>query len=180
VLGFVLVPINSARGVGYLSLTLLVGAIASVKSQPPPLPPATALHYGAFTLKLGSSGAMTLEAQGWPSLSGTWKAVQDQLTVSTSGAPDCAGEGRYRFRVEGTHLLLTLIEDPCETRRMVLHDSTWLPEGEKAVTPGRRIVRTATDGSPTLPAVAPGSGSWPSFRGPSASGVADGQQLPDR
>jgi len=43
----------------------------------------------------------------------------------------------------------------------------------------RRIVRTAADRLPSLPAAAPSSGSWPSFRGPEASGVADGQNLPD-
>ena len=63
---------------------------------------------------------------------------------------------------------------------MILHDSTWLPEGEKPVILERRIVRTGNDGPPTLPVAAASRGSWPSFRGPNASGIADGQHLPDR
>src|SRR5262245_53689157 len=43
----------------------------------------------------------------------------------------------------------------------------------------RRIVRTAADRLPSLPAAAASTGNWPSFRGLEASGVADGQNLPD-
>jgi outer membrane protein assembly factor BamB len=44
----------------------------------------------------------------------------------------------------------------------------------------RRIVRTGSDQKRALPTAAPPTGSWPSFRGTEASGVADGQRLPDR
>jgi outer membrane protein assembly factor BamB len=44
----------------------------------------------------------------------------------------------------------------------------------------RRIVRTAAEQKRALPTAAPAAGSWPSFRGAEASGVADGQRLPDR
>jgi len=44
----------------------------------------------------------------------------------------------------------------------------------------RRIVRTAADSLPPVPPAAPAAGSWPAFRGNEASGVADGQNLPDR
>jgi outer membrane protein assembly factor BamB len=178
-LGFVPVAIDSARRFGCLSLAVAVCAIATVSSQQPLLPVPARFHYGAFTLKLDRGGVITLEAEGWPTHSGTWKTVKDELTVSMPD-PDCPGAGRYRFRLDGTHLLLALIEDACGPRRMILHDSTWLPEGEKAVIPERRIVRTGTEGVPKLPAAAPSQGSWPSFRGPNASGIADGQHLPDR
>jgi outer membrane protein assembly factor BamB len=46
--------------------------------------------------------------------------------------------------------------------------------------PERRLVRTAATERRTLPAADPRAGYWPSFRGPQASGVADGQNLPDR
>ena len=63
---------------------------------------------------------------------------------------------------------------------MVLDGSTWRPEGETEVVPERRIVRTA-GGSATLSSDAEtSSGSWPSFRGLQASGVSEGQDLPDR
>lgn len=48
------------------------------------------------------------------------------------------------------------------------------------VTSERRIVRTGPEQKRGLPTAAPRSGSWPSFRGTEASGVADGQRLPDR
>ena len=44
----------------------------------------------------------------------------------------------------------------------------------------RRIVRTGPEQKRALPTAAPRTGSWPSFRGTEASGVADGQRLPDR
>ena len=43
----------------------------------------------------------------------------------------------------------------------------------------RKIVRTPGQLTP-LPAPAKTAGNWPQFRGPSAAGVADGQNLPDR
>jgi outer membrane protein assembly factor BamB len=46
--------------------------------------------------------------------------------------------------------------------------------------PERRITRTLAPGRQVLPPAAPDAGSWPSFRGPAASGVANGQRLPDR
>ena len=54
-------------------------------------------------------------------------------------------------------------------------------DGQQAeVAPERRIVRTSAAPLPALPAAASSVGSWPSFRGPEASGVADRQSLPDR
>ena len=44
----------------------------------------------------------------------------------------------------------------------------------------RRITRTVAPKRGQLPSGASAVGSWPSFRGPHASGVADGQRLPDR
>ncbi len=64
-------------------------------------------------------------------------------------------------------------------RRMMLTDSVWLPVGEKPAIPPRLIVRSGPDTPPALPAATSAEGSWPSFRGPVASGVADGQHLPD-
>src|SRR5688572_31851428 len=43
----------------------------------------------------------------------------------------------------------------------------------------RRIVRTTANPLPPLPNPAARTGSWPAFRGNEASGVADGQNLPD-
>jgi outer membrane protein assembly factor BamB len=62
---------------------------------------------------------------------------------------------------------------------MILDRSRWHPPGEAPSTPPRRIVRSGPAGRSPLPAAAPAAGRWPSFRGPDASGVADGQHLPD-
>jgi outer membrane protein assembly factor BamB len=51
---------------------------------------------------------------------------------------------------------------------------------QAVVNPPRRIVRTAGATGAPLPAAAPANGSWPSFRGRLAAGIADGQNLPDR
>jgi outer membrane protein assembly factor BamB len=44
----------------------------------------------------------------------------------------------------------------------------------------RRITRTLAAGRPVLSPATSATGSWPSFRGTHAGGVADGQRLPDR
>jgi outer membrane protein assembly factor BamB len=63
---------------------------------------------------------------------------------------------------------------------MILDRSQWLPQGQKPLVPVRRILRTAGHATGALPRPAPATGNWPSFRGPEASGVADGQRLPDQ
>jgi outer membrane protein assembly factor BamB len=63
---------------------------------------------------------------------------------------------------------------------MVLDGSSWRAAGEAETAPARRVERTAASPLPSLPASPPARGAWPSFRGLHASGVADGQQLPDR
>ena len=63
---------------------------------------------------------------------------------------------------------------------MILDRSTWRPASEPEPVPVRRLERSAATTLPSLPAAAPARGSWPSFRGTRAAGVADGQSLPDR
>jgi outer membrane protein assembly factor BamB len=169
--------IDPARRLGWLWVMVVACTTVAVGTQQSP--PSTPLHYGAFTLRFAPDGAFALEGQGWPTFNGTWKAVNDQLTMSTPAVQDCAGPGRYRFHLDGRHLVMTLIDDACEPRRMILHDSTWLPEGEKPAIAERKIIRTGGE-TTKLPAAVPAKGSWPSFRGPHAAGVADGQHLPDR
>jgi outer membrane protein assembly factor BamB len=161
-------------------LLIPIALAAAVAAQSAPTLPATPLRYGAFTAKFGQDGAFVLTGQGWPSFNGTWKAEKDELTVSTTGGPEgCAGPGRYRFRREDTHLMLTVTADQCVPRRMILHDSTWMPETGKVAIPERKIVRRGPGTTPKLPAAPAAKGSWPSFRGPNASGIADGQNLPE-
>lgn len=128
----------------------------------------------------GTDGAFTLQGQGWPTFKGTWKTEPGALTLLMSGGPEgCSGPGRYRFVVNGTHVTFNVVADECGPRRMILDRSTWRPPGEAEPAAQRRIVRTGPDAA-KLPSAGSAKGSWPSFRGPQASGVADGQQLPER
>jgi hypothetical protein len=138
----------SMAAVAFLCSTLVV------RTQQASAIPSTPLHYGFFTLTFSVDGAFTLQGQGWPTFDGSWTANKDELTVVTPTVQDCGGRGRYRFRLEGTHVVLTMIADSCEPRRMILHGSTWLPEGEQRSVPARKIVRTGGDSGATLPAAA--------------------------
>src|SRR4029453_6200974 len=95
--------------------------------------------------------------------------------------------GRYRFRlnvpatdVAGRRMTLDVVADACTPRRMILDRSTWRPAGEPDVIPERRIARTGAPLRKALPPAAPAAGSWPSFRGPQATGIAEKQNLPDK
>lgn len=92
----------------------------------------------------------------------------------------CGSAGRYRFEVNGTQLRLSVIADACAPRRMFLDKTRWAPPGEPNLAPPRAVTRTMFDAAVRLARAGDRSGSWPSFRGPQAAGVADGQQLPDR
>jgi outer membrane protein assembly factor BamB len=63
---------------------------------------------------------------------------------------------------------------------MILDRSTWAPAEETRIIPPRRIVRTAGARAPARPDPRTPVAAWPSFRGIQASGVAEGQNLPDR
>jgi outer membrane protein assembly factor BamB len=167
-----------ARRAWRLGATLSLSAGALV-AQPAPLP-STELHYRAFVMRFAPDGVFRLQGQGWPTFDGTWKAEPDGVTLVTSGGPpECKAPGRYRVQVQRTRLTLAVLADDCPPRRMILNASTWYPAGEAEPRPERRIVRTGPDRPPVLPKPAPSTGSWPSFRGPGASGVSDGQHLPD-
>ncbi len=161
-------------------LGLTVAAL--VAQQAPTALTSSTLKYAAFTARFAPDGAFTLGGPGWPPFSGTWKSERDELTVVSTGGPPatCAAPGRYRFQVDKTRVALTVVADDCVPRRMILNGSTWRPEGEAAPVPERKIVRTGPSTPPSLPKAAAAKGSWPSFRGLNAAGVADGQNLPDR
>jgi outer membrane protein assembly factor BamB len=133
-----------------------------------------------FTLQFDASGTFVLSGAGWPSMGGTWTASGNEVTLQMAAGPDgCTGPGRYTFALNGANLTLAVVADDCVPRRMILDRNVWMPPGTVAPKAERRIVRTA--GSATrLPSPAPATGSWPSFRGPVASGIAEGQHLPDR
>src|SRR5215207_9060857 len=160
-----------------VSVTCVVTIAAQ---QAASLVPSTPVRYAGFTLSFKPEGGFTLQGKGWPTFIGTWKADNDELTLQSLGGPkDCAGPGRYRLRADGTRLLVSVVADECVPRRMILNDSRWLPEGETDAVPERRIVRTGPERPRNLPGPSAAGGSWPSFRGPNASGIAEGQDLPE-
>jgi outer membrane protein assembly factor BamB len=163
-----------------VAAALIVTPVVIGARQAPSVPSAP-LRYGAFAAQFGADGAFQLTGQGWPPFKGTWKSQGDELTLTTTGGPpECAAPGRYRIQVQGARLGLTAVDDACPPRRLILDRSQWRPEGEPETFAERRIVRTGPERAPRLPAAAPARGAWPSFRGPDAAGVADGQNLPDR
>jgi outer membrane protein assembly factor BamB len=148
--------------------------------------PATPMAFGAFTATFADNGTYVLKGSGWPTFTGTFKRgtpEEGRTATIELVTPDAAGgcdkPARYAYAVDGTHVTFTLVADDCEPRRMILDRSTWRPSGETERIPERKIVRTAAPRLPALPAAAPATGSWPSFRGPQAAGVAEGQHLPD-
>jgi outer membrane protein assembly factor BamB len=138
------------------------------------------LSFGAFTARFIPGGTFTLEGEGWPAFKGSWKADGGEIELLAPNGPHgCDGPGRYRFRADGRRLTFDLVSDGCAPRRMILDRSTWGPAGETSVVAVRRIERTVADRTPLRAKGGDGAGSWPSFRGPHASGIAEQQGLPD-
>ncbi len=159
---------------------LLTLALAIAVAQAAALPSAP-LTFGAFTARFNPDRTFTLEGAGWPPFKGTWSIEGSQVELRTPGVGrGCDGPGRYTVAIEGTRVHFAVVADDCEPRRMIVDRSTWRPVGEREARPNRRITRTAAPGATAALArpVDP-RGSWPSFRGAGASGVAEGQHLPD-
>jgi outer membrane protein assembly factor BamB len=158
---------------------LILAATSVFGRQAAPLP-SYPLTFGAFAARFDPGGTFTLEGQGWPALSGSWKAENGEVVMTMSGGPGgCDGIGRYRFQHADRRLTFTLVSDECAPRRMILDRSAWIPAGETTSAPARRIVPTVLGRMPPQPKPPTPQGAWPSFRGPQASGRAEKQQLPD-
>jgi len=164
---------------GIVAANALTAANASQQTdvQVPSYP----IKFGVFVAHFDPAGTYKLEGDRWPTLAGTWKISGDEIEILTSGGPKgCEGAGRYRLRKDGTHVNFDLVSDQCMPRQMILNRSTWSPVGEVKTVAPRNIVRTARARPPARPDPNTANGSWPSFRGPQASGVAERQNLPDR
>ncbi|MEK6410743.1 MAG: PQQ-binding-like beta-propeller repeat protein [Acidobacteriota bacterium] len=174
-----------------VAMLFAIGIVAISASRPAGASPQTdvqvpsySMKFGAFVVKFDSGGTFTLEGQGWPRLTGNWKSKGDEIELSTTGGPKgCDGPGRYRIRLDGKHVSFDVTSDECTVRRMIIDRSTWAPQTEVKTTVARRIVRTAGARAPSRPdpnTPNTPTGSWPSFRGQQASGIAERQNLPDR
>ena len=163
----------------YAAFLVLAACAAPLRARQASLP-TTPLTYGFFTVQFAADGSFSMHGDGWPTFTGTWTVDGDTLAVATPAVAKCEGPGRYRYKVDGRLVRIDLVKDDCTPRRMILDRSTWRPVGETAVLPQRRIQHFPTVPLPPLPPLTDvGAGGWPSFRGATASGVADGQQLPD-
>ena len=163
----------------------LTCATAVVVSQAISLP-SSPIQFGFFQARFNADGTFTLEGQGWPPFKGTWKLDGNEMTLLTPDvktppamAAGCGLQGRYQVSIASNRIGFALIADDCVPRRMILDRSTWRPLGESEPIAVRRLVRHGPDAPPRLPARGSAAGSWPSFRGPGASGVADGQGWPE-
>jgi outer membrane protein assembly factor BamB len=164
-----------------LAAALGIGASGSIRGQDATGSfPSDPMVFGMFEAQFKTDGTFKIDGKDWEPLQGRWKKDGAQVELSpaeTSGG--CDASGRYAFHLEGTRLRFEVVADPCASRRMVLDQSTWRPAEEAKSVAERRIVRTARGRLSPLPAAGSPSESWPSFRGPIASGVANGQNLPD-
>jgi outer membrane protein assembly factor BamB len=156
-------------------------------SAPAPALPSAPMSFGVFSATFDPNGTFVLQGQGWPAFKGSYKTGRQEdgkagtiEMVTPDAAGGCDKPARYSYDVHGGHVSFAVVADDCVPRRMILDRSEWRPSGEAVKIPERKIVRTQDRRARALPAAAPAQGSWPSFRGPQASGVADGQNLPDR
>ena len=143
--------------------------------------PAEPLKLGVLVAQFDPAGTFTIGGERWPSITGNWKITGAEVELIGSSNPrGCETPGKYRVKRQGTHVGFELVSDNCQFRRMMLDGSDWSPASEAKVIPARNVIRTA---GAKLSSAADKKGmksSWPSFRGPQASGIADGQNLPDR
>jgi hypothetical protein len=138
------------------------------------------LAFGAFIVRFNPGGTFSLEGKGWPSMNGNWKSQGAEIELSMSGGPGgCDGPGKYRMGIDGKRVNFALVSDDCRVRQMILDRSSWSPAGEMKTLPTRHISLTAGARAPSSPRSDTRKGNWPSFRGTQASGIAEGQNLPD-
>ena len=166
-----------------LAITLALTSIVLLQQPPSASLPSSLLRFREFTMRFAPDGAFELQGVGYPTFKGTWKLNGGEVEiVAPNLRGGCPEPARYRVRQENQWTILDAVTDPCEGRVFFLDRSTWLPDGVnvKDVMPVRKIVRSGASGPVTLPKPAPVTGSWPSFRGTRASGVAEGMNLPDR
>ena len=155
---------NRAASVGQSSVTL----------------PSTPLTFGVFTARFDTNGTFTLEGEGWPPFKGTWTLDSTIIVLSTPGVRGCEAPGRYRVGRDGAAIRFDLVADDCLDRHMIVDRSTWRAAGSAPPAAERRIVRIAAERPKPLPAPVSAAGSWPSFRGPGATGTNGAHHLPDR
>jgi outer membrane protein assembly factor BamB len=161
--------------------------------------PAGSLAFRTYTARFAADGrfelAGVIEGMGSFRIDGSWSRKGDRLDLAgsfdaaaaklfaTIGMPPeamvCPGVGNYRVGFDAADVILDAVSDTCDPRRLLLDRSRWRPAGTPERASVRKIVATAASPQPRIPSPAPDPRPWPSFRGREASGVSDGQRLPD-
>jgi outer membrane protein assembly factor BamB len=139
------------------------------------------LKFGIFVARFDPAGTFSIEGERWPKVNGSWKTTGSEVEFLMSGGPGgCDGPGKYRFNTDGQRITFNLVSDECKVRQIILDGGTWIPSSEIVTKPPRKITTTSKARPPARAKPENGKGSWPSFRGPHASGIAEGQNLPDQ
>ena len=139
------------------------------------------LKFGIFVARFDPAGTFSIEGERWPKVNGSWKTTGSEVEFLMSGGPGgCDGPGKYRFNTDGQRVTFNLVSDECKVRQIILDGGTWIPSGEIVTKPPRKITTTSKARPPSRARPETSKGSWPSFRGPHASGIAEGQNLPDQ
>ena len=163
-----------------LARIAIIVAVLSPAILAQPTAPSGPLVMRDFRLQFDPAGTFSLTGAGWPAMTGSWKMNGAEITLqNASGPKDCANAARYTLTVTGERVGLDVIADDCQSRRMILDRSRWLPPGTTASAPTRNIVRTAGAIKTPLARATASAGDWPSFRGREAAGISEKQNLPD-
>lgn len=169
------------KRVAAVLLLVFAGLTSRVSGQEPRQFPSTPLKFGAFVARFDPAGTFTIKGQGWPAQHGNWKLTGSEIELTMIGGPGgCDGVGRYRTRIEGNSVSFELVSDQCRVRTMILNGSAWIPAEQPRVVPVRAVRRTAGAKLSIRPLPSTKYSNWPSFRGTEASGISDGQNLPDK
>ena len=119
-----------------------LGFVALGAAQQTASLPTGKLAFGAFTGQFNADGTFTIAGQGWPTLSGTWKADGSRVDLVLSNPPTgCAEPATYTVSRSGTQVTFSMEYDSCTPRRMILDRSTWRPAGEAEAVPTRSITK---------------------------------------
>jgi len=141
--------------------------------------PTGELAWGTFLATFSEADGFAIQSDFGP-MNGSVVIEGDELTVTFVGEEaGCESAGRYRYRVENDVLHLTSLGDECEMRNLILDGSAWRPSDRPYEYAAREIKLTTADDPGELPEASSAEGSWPSFRGTDAAGVAEGMGLPE-
>lgn len=127
---------------------LSCGGLLSAQSALPSGP----LAMRDFRLQFDPAGTFSLSGQGWPPMAGSWKMNGTEITlVNQPGPAKCDTAARYTVSIDGARVGLVVVADDCQSRRMILDHSRWLPPGTATAAAARTIVRTAICKDATQP-----------------------------